>query len=64
MLRTLEKRLEKKLGKDYLQRDFSITSKITTRRVRGSMRMILGKVYTPKSRKEKIDKLLSIKLPH
>ncbi len=64
MLASLEKRLEKMLGKDYLQRDFEITSKVNTKKARGSIRMILGKVYTPQKREEKIKKLLSIKLPH
>ena len=61
MLTTLEKRLEEKLGEDYMKKDFSITSKVNTKKVRGSIRMILGKVYTPKKKKEKIDKLLSLK---
>ncbi|WOE69107.1 hypothetical protein RZR97_08295 [Hydrogenimonas thermophila] len=63
MLASLEKRLEKKLGKNYLQRDFEITSNVNTKRVRGSVRMILGKIYTPKKREDKIKKMLSIKLP-
>jgi hypothetical protein len=57
MLRALEKRLEKKLGKDYLQRDFSIASQVNTKTVRDSTRIIFGKIYTPKNRIEKIDKL-------
>ncbi|WP_457594026.1 hypothetical protein [Hydrogenimonas sp.] len=63
MLTSLEDRLEKKLGRNYLERDFEITSNINTKKARGSVRMILGKVYTPKKREEKIDRMLSIKLP-
>ena len=63
MLKELKQRLEQSLGKDYINKDYSITSKVNTQKVRGSVRMMLGKIYTPEDRANRIDNLLSIKLP-
>ena len=63
MKKQLQQRLENLVGKDYMQKDFLIGSNINPKRVRGSVRMILDKIYTPLNREKKIDSLLAIKLP-
>ena len=63
MNKNLEKRLKSLVGEDYLNKDFNITSNINSKRVRGSVRMILNKIYTPQKREQKINEVLSIKLP-
>jgi len=61
MNKNLEKRLKSLVGEDYLNKDFNITSNINSKR--GSVRMILNKIYTPQKREQKINEVLSIKLP-
>jgi len=63
MKKQLQQRLENLIGKDYMKKDFLVCSNINSQRVRGSVRMILDKIYTPLSREKNIDNLLSIKLP-
>jgi len=63
MKQNLQQKLENLIGKDYMDKDFTINSNINTQKVRGSVRMILNKIYTPLKRDKKIDELLSINLP-
>gem|GEM_PF-6876068 len=63
MRRELQDRLIKKLGKNFMEKDYTISSNINIKRVRGSVRMVTGRIYTPQDREEKINKLFSIKLP-